>query len=374
MQIRNGVGDLKVQTDSAHIMNSPYSIEHMGGMVLYLSNSKFFATEWDDQPITMEVVATLEKKPEVIQDKLVEIEKADLKKEVEQEFLEVNEAVEAKPLEEKETTIDVPKAEPEQKVENSLEDTEELKEESINEKKVPEIETLEAETDIEPVKMEESMETQDNLEDNTQKEVSPVPEEKREEQSMATEKEDEDVMSNGSNPVTLAGMDCNCSRDKEERFEDEVTRKYYRGNNNIRYNRERARQDRREKESQPFFDDHPIAKYMFNNFPRMYPFDDNEVAWCVKIEPQDIGLLPMETWVLGNNSFLLHGYYSYRHLIFARLNDDKQARYILGVPGIYHNRERFMARMFGFENYKSVKRKDRRTGEFGYWYVPILLN
>ncbi len=131
---------------------------------------------------------------------------------------------------------------------------------------------------------------------------------------------------------------------------------------------------RRSGEKQPFFEDHPLAKRIYRSFPRMYPFEDNEIAWCVRIEPQDIGLFPMEAWILGNNSFLLHGYYSYRHLIFARMNDKNGFSYILGVPGIYHNREKFMARMFGFENFKCVKRKAQRTGEFGYWYIPITLN
>jgi hypothetical protein len=125
---------------------------------------------------------------------------------------------------------------------------------------------------------------------------------------------------------------------------------------------------------QAFFEDHPVAKKIYQSYPRMYPFEDNEIAWCVRIEPQDIGLFPMEAWILGNNSFLLHGYYSYRHLIFARINDKNGIGYILGVPGIYHNREKFMAKMFGFENFKCAKRKAQRTGEFGYWYIPITLS
>lgn len=106
----------------------------------------------------------------------------------------------------------------------------------------------------------------------------------------------------------------------------------------------------------------------------MYPFEDNEVVWCVRLEPQDIGALPMENWSYGNNSFLLHGFYCYSHLIFARISDKTGTKYIIGVPGIYHNREKFMARMFGFDSFKSIKRKDLRTGEFGYWYAPIYFN
>jgi hypothetical protein len=113
------------------------------------------------------------------------------------------------------------------------------------------------------------------------------------------------------------------------------------------------------------------AKHFFDNYPRIYPFEDNEVVLCVKIEPKDIGLLPKDIWALSNNSFLMHGYYCYHHLIFAKMKGSTGNGYVLGIPGIYHNRERFMARMFGFENFKSIRKRDLRQGDFGYWYIPI---
>lgn len=112
---------------------------------------------------------------------------------------------------------------------------------------------------------------------------------------------------------------------------------------------------------------------IFSKYPRIYPFEDNEIKRCVKIEPKDIGALPSGTWNLSNNSFLLHGYYCYHHLIFAEITDRYGCRYIIGVPGIYHNRERFMARMFGFENFKSIRKRDLRQGDFGYWYQEVVV-
>ena len=49
------------------------------------------------------------------------------------------------------------------------------------------------------------------------------------------------------------------------------------------------------------------------------------------IRPQDIGRLPRESWVYGNNSFLLHGYHNYNHLLLV----EEDGHYWLGVPGIY---------------------------------------
>ena len=39
-------------------------------------------------------------------------------------------------------------------------------------------------------------------------------------------------------------------------------------------------------------DSNPLLNKIFNNYPRIYPFEDNEVTRCVKIEPKDIGMLP----------------------------------------------------------------------------------
>ena len=116
-----------------------------------------------------------------------------------------------------------------------------------------------------------------------------------------------------------------------------------------------------------------FSQKIFRNFPGMYPFEDDEILECVKFEPHDIGLFSMDKWPLANNSFLLHGYYTYRHLIFAKMKYGDLHKHILGVPGIFRDRERFMAHMFGFRGFKGVRNKPLVTGEFGYWYLEIKL-
>lgn len=418
MSIKNGAGDLKVQTNSQHIMNSPYSIEHMGGMVLYLSDYKFFATEWDDQAINLEVVSTLEKK-ETVKSEKEETESDKNEKEANLVAANIKEEEDFKEIKEVETETQGIEKDADAQTYDIKKGTET---EAFDIKKDPGTETYDAKKDVETKVSEVSEEIEaleEKKEDPAASEIKKesqsvipkgelnaenllklasaitgqmnlkpdTPEQQTSEESNSSvsnqqaaedKGEDKNDTNRDASPVALAEANCGSGRDLErDKWEDEMTRKYYEGErteDNIPNNRGRERQDRSEKLMKPFFEDHPIAQYMYNNFERMYPFEDNEVTWCVKIEPQDIGLLPTDTWVLGNNSFLLHGYYSYRHLIFARVNDDKEARYILGVPGIFHNRERFMARMFGFENFKSIKRRDRRSGEFGYWFVPIILN
>ena len=107
--------------------------------------------------------------------------------------------------------------------------------------------------------------------------------------------------------------------------------------------------------------------------PRMFPFDDDEMVSCVRFEPQDIGRLPIKFWMYGSNSFLLHGYYAYRHLILAEMKEEEEetTKYILGVPGLNHSREAFMANMFGFRLFKPVCASTAGVCDFGYWYVIL---
>lgn len=46
-------------------------------------------------------------------------------------------------------------------------------------------------------------------------------------------------------------------------------------------------------------------------YPKVTAFECADGCEILVIKPQDIGLLPRENWVYGNNSFLLHGYYNY---------------------------------------------------------------
>lgn len=99
------------------------------------------------------------------------------------------------------------------------------------------------------------------------------------------------------------------------------------------------------------------------------PFADKDVE-CLKIELKDLRELPRRFWYLGNNSFLLHGFFNYRYLVLAKCPN---GRWFLGIPGIYQNQERVMATIFGFPEFLPEWIADApETGEpvnrFGCWY------
>ena len=129
----------------------------------------------------------------------------------------------------------------------------------------------------------------------------------------------------------------------------------------------------------PLPEEHMEAQKLWNFFSHTYPkiqaFDYSGGCEILTIKPQDIGLLPRETWVYGNNSFLLHGYYNHRYLVLARLNTPKgKPRFLIGVPGHYYNNEKYMASMFGFPNFVLSKMQPAGDGRFGYWYTDIRLD
>lgn len=110
---------------------------------------------------------------------------------------------------------------------------------------------------------------------------------------------------------------------------------------------------------------------IFYCLPPMYPFEDGEFEKGVRLEPQDIGMLPRNVWKLAGNSFLLHAFYTYHHLLFMRKRQKEGTVCYLMLPGVYDKREQRMAQMFGFSNFRPVKCQQLEAGVFGYWYMEV---
>ncbi len=91
---------------------------------------------------------------------------------------------------------------------------------------------------------------------------------------------------------------------------------------------------------------------------------------CIQLELKDLRSLPKKYWYLGNNSFLLHGFFNYRYLLLGRTAEE---RWFLGVPGVYQRQERVMAAIFGFPEFFAAGPSGERGGSrepvnhFGCW-------
>ena len=104
----------------------------------------------------------------------------------------------------------------------------------------------------------------------------------------------------------------------------------------------------------------------------VHPFGDERLY--LTIEPKDFIVLQAPFQRLVNNSFLLHGYYNYRHLILGpdeEIGAKDEICYYLGVPGTYFEREKMVAVMFGFEGFECAGPVE--VGKFGYYMRRVEL-
>lgn len=88
----------------------------------------------------------------------------------------------------------------------------------------------------------------------------------------------------------------------------------------------------------------------------------------IHMELKDLRELPKKYWYLGSNSFLLHGFFNYRHLLLGKVENESGRKWFIGVPGIYQNQEKVLAAVFGFPEFRQEKDTGVKTGQFGYWY------
>ncbi|MGN0353423.1 MAG: DUF6128 domain-containing protein [Roseburia sp.] len=109
---------------------------------------------------------------------------------------------------------------------------------------------------------------------------------------------------------------------------------------------------------------------MLEEYPVSHPFEKEEIT-CIRIELKDLRELPKRYWYLGNNSFLLHGFFNYHYLVVGKRVEDGVEKWFLGVPGVYQHQERVMAAIFGFQEFLPEAGHQEGRGEpinrFGYW-------
>lgn len=118
-----------------------------------------------------------------------------------------------------------------------------------------------------------------------------------------------------------------------------------------------------------------------STYPQVHIFPE---ADTIVLKPKDMVVLTNEYQKLATNSFVLHSYYNYRQLLLLKYHisskDSKSedSVYYLGVPGVYYERERRIALMFGFEGFENgearlVNESSRKayTGCFGYYMKKV---
>lgn len=105
-------------------------------------------------------------------------------------------------------------------------------------------------------------------------------------------------------------------------------------------------------------------------YPHIYPFQDEREY--LSLRPEDFVILSSNAYRLVRNSFLLHGYYNYEHLILTNVSSKGASQYYIGVPGNFYEKEKQVAIMYGFNSFE-CKSEPAEEGDFGYYMIRVEL-
>ena len=103
-------------------------------------------------------------------------------------------------------------------------------------------------------------------------------------------------------------------------------------------------------------------------YPIVHPFGDGRAY--LSIEPRDFVVLQERYQPMVQNSFLLHGFYYYKHLLLGRHRQGKNIQYYLGVPGVFYEKEKAAALFYGFESFEGAV-SPASEGSFGYYMKRV---
>mgnify|MGYP000389774884 FL=1 len=89
-----------------------------------------------------------------------------------------------------------------------------------------------------------------------------------------------------------------------------------------------------------------------------------ELGEVYRVNKGNFAVLPESMKHILQNSFLVHGLMNYGYLLLFRV-DEKAGQFGVGVPGVYYEKEKLVAEMFGFPQFWCDGRSD--NGKFGYY-------
>ena len=336
--VKNACGDARIQTQAERIGGSAYRLEQIAGLWVESGLGRTYLTVFDDEGVDTEKLVTAlpdEKKPEEepqeeasaeAQEELREEASAEAQEEPREEAsaeaaeeLREEASVEAEDLREEASA----EAAEEPREEASAEAAEEPREEVSAEAEEELREEASVEAEEEELREEASVEAEEEPQGEASVEAE---EEPQGEPSVETEEQKERVHAQQAGACPAVNSRCaNCS--------------WHMANLNQKW------------------------QALSRRYPHFQPFAEGEFADCLQITPRELAFIGQGKCRVGNNSFLMHGFCNYRHLLFGKRRD---GRFVLGVPGVFENQEMVMANMYGFPDFKEAMAK-HPNGKFGYW-------
>ena len=148
--------------------------------------------------------------------------------------------------------------------------------------------------------------------------------------------------------------------EKEERPEEEI----------IREEKEERPEEKKFEEEVSTTSEDLLTKMWIDTEKKAQPVDNifnRAFRQGYQISVEQLSQFMPEAGRMSENQFLLKGYNRYHHLLAGKVMYAGQERYCIGVPGIYENREKYMAEIYQFPIFLSLTENRIKTGGFGYW-------
>jgi hypothetical protein len=350
--IKNGMGEFRDVSDSSNIKSSGYNLNQMGGILIQSSeqSGQVYASGWDDHGLSVEKFTLGEKDSAENQ----VISAASIIKFPEKEKTSSPSILDVVDLKGKEETVVIQDL--------ALQAPIIQKKENRRERQIPFVQEQKRESKLPLGRTEIYTEMRGNMQKREEKKIErEVVEVEKQMEIAGREMEwNGEEIQESLEDTKLQEISRVQLEEEGGEIQESLGKTMLKAEEKVKEEKLKTQEARGEK----------LWERLMNEFPKVIAFEDEPDIMCLKIDLKDLENLPKENWVLGNNSFLLHGYYNFRYLLLARL---KENEYILGIPGMYHNKEQFMASMFGFDSFKTVIPCKQKTGQFGYWYQRVRL-
>lgn len=110
-----------------------------------------------------------------------------------------------------------------------------------------------------------------------------------------------------------------------------------------------------------------MLERVYNRMAKVPMYIEGQMLQAVKLQPQQMAMLPRKYWHLTNNGFLMECFYIHKHILFFKY----KGGFVLGAPARVDRMEEMCAAKYGFQ--EKIKLKEHGTyGREGYYWLMIL--
>lgn len=105
----------------------------------------------------------------------------------------------------------------------------------------------------------------------------------------------------------------------------------------------------------------------YNRMAKVPMIIDGHMQQAVKLQPQQMIMLPRKYWRLTNNGFLMECFYIHKHILFFKY----KGSFVIGAPARETVDEEMYAERYGFQGKITIKEYGKGGCDRGYWIIYL---